>query len=178
MSGRRRASCTSLIVLAGMMSALVLGAAPPSDELPAHVVGVLNRHFPGWRLARLSPQLTALLSQGDAAGWVAGDFDGDGRMDYVVQIVRGGARPDEAQAVVAILARRGGPMVVHTMPETEAAYLRLAQRGERVPDLDADVMGRRTVVLQTDGVHILFGREAAVTCALEASIWRCFVSGD
>ncbi len=166
------------LIAAVVLSTVVLAAASPSDRLPARVLRVLDRHFPGWRLARLSPAMAARLSTRDQAEWVAGDLDGDGRTDYAVQIVRKGAPPDEAQAVVAILARGGAPMVVHAMPETGAAYLRLAPRGERVPDLDADVMGRRPVVLKTDGVHILFGHEAAITCVLEATAWRCFVSGD
>lgn len=65
-----------------------------------------------------------------------------------------------------------------TEKQSRKLNLRLARRGERVPDLDADPMGRRTLVLGTDGVHILFGQEAGMTCLWWAGRLRCFVSGD
>jgi hypothetical protein len=67
---------------------------------------------------------------------------------------------------------------VRVQNASDAVYLRLAGRGESVPDLDADDLGRRRVILQTDGVHILFGQQAGVTCVWQAGTVRCFIPGD
>jgi hypothetical protein len=92
--------------------------------------------------------------------------------------VRASVPSEQAQAVVAIRAATRRPEVLHAIPESQAAYLRLARRGERVPDVGTDVGRRRTVVLQTDGVHVLFGQEAGITCVWRAGAFGCFISGD
>ena len=92
--------------------------------------------------------------------------------------MRASVASEQAQAVVAIRAAARRPEVLHAIPESQAAYLRLARRGERVPDVGMDVGRRRTVVLQTDGVHVLFGQEAGVTCVWRARAFDCFISGD
>jgi len=178
----------SFLTFAALALAVALMAAAPArsssaPELPAAVRAQLTATYPGWRFARLDPrvqpELVAEPGRRRSPEWVSGDFDGDGRTDYAVQIVRPGPA-DSAQVVLAFLARRGGYQrsVLTTFGEHLGFYLRTSRRGERVLDLDKDPMGDSSIVLRHDAVDIPSTEGTGMTCLYEHARWRCVTSGD
>ena len=156
------------------------GRAP---DLPAAVRAQLTAAYPGWGFARLAPRLRSELvsepGRRRSPEWVPGDFNGDRRTDYAVQIVRPGAA-DSAQLVLAFVASPGGyrRFVLQSTGEHLGLYLRTSRRGERVLDLDRNANGDSSFVLVHDAVDILSGEGTGTTCLYELGRWRCITSGD
>jgi hypothetical protein len=160
-------------------------ATAQSGSMPRELGNALDARYPGWRLATT----TGFPNERQ---WVRGDFDGDGRAEYAVQIVRaaqdGGVRDDRRQLVLVAWRGRGDRSrafdftIVREEAVSELTYLALARRGERVPDLDADENGTRSYRLARDGIHILYGEVAGTTCQLTPNVsprrFQCRTSGD
>jgi hypothetical protein len=155
---------------------LAAGELPAQAALPRQLTQMLAQRYPGWRLATVEPTVRRTLKPGSSPAWIAGDFDGDKKRDYAVQLVR----EDSAQVLLAFLRRGTGyePVTVASVPASSGLYLRRATAGERVRDLEADPNGDSTVVLRRDGIHWLLGSESASTCRLEQNSFRCWLSGD
>jgi hypothetical protein len=161
------------------------GAAAQPAPVPRDLSSALDVAYPGWRLATT----TGFPNERQ---WLRGDFDGNGRAEYAIQIVRAaqdrGVSDDQRQIVVVAWPRRGDRSqgfeftVVRAEPVSELTYLALARRGERVPDLDADENGTRSYKLARDGIHILYGEVAGITCQLTPTVsprrFQCRTSGD
>jgi len=173
-------------VVAAMASRFGISPLPLTEQapaLPSVVTAQLSATYPGWRFARI---LTALLSEltSDAGErrsdeWITGDFNGDGRADYAVQIVRP-ARPDSVQLVVAFLATRGAytASLVSAQSEHFGVWLRTARRGEDVRDYDRWANGDSTFVLRNDAIMFLINEGGGMTCEHRSRRWRCFQSAD
>lgn len=154
-------------------------------ELPDAIRVQLTAAYPGWRFAKLDPRLRPELladpGRRRSAEWVSGDFNGDRRSDYAVQIVRPGSA-DSAQLVLAFVATRGTyqRFLLQATGEHLGLYLRTSRRGERVLDLDKDLNGDSSFVLVHDAVDMLSTEGTGVTCLYEAKAnrWRCVTSGD
>ena len=173
----------SSFVVAGLLAAG--GATAQAPGVPSALARALDAAYPGWRLATAT-------GFANKQQWLRGDFDGDGRADYAIQIVRSaqdrGSGDDQRQIVVVAWPRPGDRSrafeftIVHTDPISDLTYLALARRGERVPDLDADENGTRRYTLAHDGIHILYGEVAGTTCRLMPSVgarrFVCRTSGD
>jgi hypothetical protein len=173
------------LAAATALFALLPGASrAQTPSVPAELRAAVDATFPGWQLAttRSSKQRQ----------WIRGDFDGDGRADYAISIVRAadrsGVTADNRQALVAVMRRAGTAfrsfdiLIVHEEPVSDLTYLMLARRGERVPDLDADANGDKTYVLMHDGIHIVYAEAAAITCRWlpqrTQPAFQCAISGD
>jgi hypothetical protein len=159
------------------------GARSSRDSrLPSAVRAQLNTAFPGWRFAALAKELegtlTAEAGRRRSPEWVSGDYNGDRKPDYAVQIIRRGPM-DSAQIVVAFLTTSRGyhGYIVHASGEHPGLWLRTSRRGERLHDLDRDLNGDSTLVLTNDAIDIQ-ADEGGLTCAFEAGLWRCFTSAD
>jgi len=176
----RRALVLLMFLLAWRATAGAIVAGAP--ELPAGVRAQLTAAYPGWRFARVDPRLRPELVTEPGCRrspeWVSGDFDGDGRTDYAVQIIRPGPR-DSAQFVLAFVARRGAyqRFVLKQAGEHLGFFLRTSRPGERVLDLEKDLNGDSSFVLVRDAVDILSG-STGTTCLYESGRRRCVVSGD
>jgi hypothetical protein len=156
--------------------ALAARELPAQTALPRQVTQMLAQRYPGWRLATVEPRVRRTLKPGSSPAWIAGDFDGDKKRDYAVQLVR----DDSAQVLLALL-RRGTsyePVTVASAPVSSGLYLRRAAAGERVRDLEAEPNGDSSVVLRRDGIHWLLRDEAGSTCRYEQDSFRCWLSGD
>ncbi len=154
---------------------LALAVLAKQGSLPPEIRRVLDHRFPHWTFATVTPD----YGPGTSPAWLAVDFDGDGRMDYVVQLVArqsGGA----VQRVVAFLRRRADYTMValDSFPPTTTNYLQRVPRGTVRMDLDAPAGGVRTFRLAHDGVEIAYGDQAAKTCWYAASALRCVLTGD
>jgi len=155
------------------------GALAAQTSLPPAVQRRLTADFPGWRFARLGPELAPSLPAGASPGWVTADFDGDSLTDYAVQIVEGTSR-DSTQRVFAFLrrARQYRRVLLQAFPPSSIAYLQRAPRGETRPDFNADPNGGKQVRLKHDGVDLIFGESGALTCVYGSAGFRCIISGD
>jgi hypothetical protein len=137
---------------------------------------MLDHQFPGWQFATVMPD----YGPGTSPAWLAVDFDGDGRMDYAVQIVT----PDSGRGVQRVLAflRRGAGyalVALDSFPPTTADYLRRLPGGTARRNLDASVDGlARTFHLTHDGLEIDYGDQAAKTCWFAVKALRCALTGD
>src|SRR5947207_7553483 len=79
-------------------------------KFPVELESALDHDFPGWKLAKIDSDLQRRndISRIFAKrGFVSGDFDGDGRKDYAVMIVRSTVSGDE-QVVIAYLNAKTG----------------------------------------------------------------------
>lgn len=74
--------CAVLSTFAGLLSAQYVAAA---DTLPGEIRRSLNKSFPGWQFPLLGSRITKCNAR--SAVLIHGDFDGDGRPDYAVEIV-------------------------------------------------------------------------------------------
>jgi hypothetical protein len=170
-----------IILVSAMLAAIATtagaGSGPEAGStLPVEVRVTLAQQYPGWRFAA---QSAVRLKRGQSPEWVSADFDGDGRADYAVQIVRP-APPDTAQLVLAFLRRAEGYEMHELLgyPQNEHSYLARARRGERRPDLDQDPNGQKRFVLRHDGVDVLYAEKAGHTCLYEDRRFRCVLTGD
>jgi hypothetical protein len=86
----------------GLLALVVLGG---QGGLPDPIRRTLTQRFQGWEFPTLSPGFEASPGSGASPAWIAGDFDGDGRLDYAVQLVA----PSSGGSVQRVLAflRRG-----------------------------------------------------------------------
>jgi hypothetical protein len=152
------------------------GAQSSSRGLPAQIRADLNKLYPGWRFAEIGAALRP-LPRGRAVDWVSGDFNGDGRPDYAVQIVRPG-REVNSQTVVAFLGRGRGyeRLVVLAFLRNHETYLGRVRRGERRPDLETDPSGGSRFVLRTDAIDVIYGGQASHTCVYEGGKFRCIIT--
>ena len=176
--GRRASRCGLALALAG--APLACAEDPGNSE--AELRAALDTAYPeGWRFATIDEYWRPELQAGQREDWIGGDFDGDGRSDYVAQLVvhrmghPGGT--DRAQLIVALLRRRnrferhvinvgGGP--------NGAVYLSRIPRGETVHDR----AGRGDETLERDAVHQIFAGQASVAYVYDDGRWREFLTGD
>jgi len=164
-----------------LLGALLACAADPGNS-PGELRGALDTHYPeGWRFASLDDYARSELKPDQRVDWLGGDFDGDGRSDYVAQIIvhRMGhtSGSDSAQLVVVLLRRRnrferhvlgagGGP--------NREVFIGRIPRGETVHDYE----GRDGVTLESDAVHQIFAGQASVAYVFDDGKWREILTGD
>ena len=166
---------TPLIVAA---LGLVGASQAPVPPLPRAVRRAVDAAYPGWRFATIIPELRRELAPGQRPEWVSGDFDGDGRRDYAVQIVWAEAPPpqDSSQLTVALLRRPRGYArhVVHATGIHDGIWLARGRRGSRNCDFEADT----EFVYRTDAIEIGYGQEAGETCLFLRSAFRCLITSN
>lgn len=164
-------------VLGVAAAALLLGPGLRGPAaLPAALRAQLDREYPGWRFADVLPALRRGLRPGERPGWVRGDFDGDGRADYAVQIVRPAAPPDSAQLLLAYLRRPPGyaRRLVRAGGVHRGIYLAAGRRGQHGHDLEGDT----AFVYRADAVEVVYAEQARETCLYLGGRFRCLLTGD
>jgi hypothetical protein len=156
------------------------GASLPAQAgVPAAIRHQLSERYPGWHFAGLTTESGPTMLSGGSPAWISGDFDGDARTDYALQVVVR-ENQDSLQRVIAFLARGRDykATTLDSFPASGMAYLVRAARGEKRVDLDADPNGEQHLRLEHDGIDIVFGEVAASTCIYQRVRFRCVISGD
>jgi hypothetical protein len=158
----------------------------PEASIPANLAAVLDTAYPHWSLAKLSADLAPRVSS--AKQWLKGDFNGDALQDFAIQLVRDTSAlsaPDSMQMVIAFLAGANGSfrrIILRTWPRSDIIYLALVPRGDKVPDLEADLNGDSSYVLSNDAIGIVYAEKASETCRWVGSArpprFICRASGD
>ena len=162
---------TKLVVLA-------LTLLTAQGGLPEQIRRTLSRQFPGWEFATLASSHQPNGS-GSSPAWLAEDFDGDSRMDYVVQLVAPSSH-GPVQRVLGFL-RRGPDYILvplDSFPPVPSTYLQLVPQGAVRANLDADEAGTRTFRLPHVAVDIVYDDQAAKTCWYAVPTFRCVLTGD
>lgn len=168
------------IAVLGLIPLCLVGKLSAQAGLPRPIRAELTADFPGWAFAKLSAEYGRSVPRGASPAWISGDFDGDGRLDYAVQIVDARTREDSSQHVLAFLRRgaryRGIPL--QAFPPSRVAYLLRAPRGGERTDFDADPNGARRIRLKHDALEVIFAEAGALTCLYERTGFRCITTGD
>jgi hypothetical protein len=158
---------------------LAAGALQAQAALPRTIETALSASYPGWRFARVDSTYRVSMLSGGSAAWITGDFDGDARADYAVQIVAPSGA-DSVQRVVAFMRRHDGylPIPVQGFPVSGFTYLLRARRGEERMNFDADPNGDARERLPHDAIDLIYAEVAASTCLWESERFRCITTGD
>ena len=160
-----------LLAAAAGSSSWSAGAA---DRLPADVRATLDGQYRGWRFAKLAPDLRRLLAVNDSPEWVKGDYDGDGKIDYAVNIVNEGS--DNPQKIVVLLSRSSGfeQHVLESGPISTFTFLHPVRKGESRTDVTTD----KTYTMPTDALDVIYEEKGGVTYLFNRDHFRRIVSGD
>jgi hypothetical protein len=157
-----------LLVMAGL-TAEELSAA----SLPPAVKTQLDARYPGWKLAAISPQITAWFReyrfQYDP-NLVPGDFDGDGKTDYVVQI-----QTKQKQQLVIGFVNRGEKFEVHVLASDSVdpySYLFLMEKGSK----DFDFTTLKPFRHPVDAVDLLYFEKTPLTFMYRNGVFRKMLS--
>ena len=114
-------------------SALELKTAP---ALPLKVRSYLNEHYRGWKLTSMADGCSAEFRRAVATG----DFDGDGKRDYLLKFIRG-----RRGYILALLERKNGyeAHVLESMSVADIKHTGISvfRKGERVPMGDSEDPG-------------------------------------
>lgn len=132
------------IFLSGIVYSLMLLAATASaqpPELPKKVLANLDKTFPGWRLAEVDSSIWKYFQANSMPMFpsvIWGDFNGDKKRDYAVQIVYGDST-DRKRLLVAFLAKAKSydRVELHKQGDDHRYYLRLYEKGKIYTDSEA-----------------------------------------
>ena len=143
-------------------------------DLPDAVREQLRRTYADWEYPKLNKFNRDQLGPGLDPAAVRADFDGDGRMDWAVQIVHGDG-PVRDQSVLVFLDRRGGSTihVIQTVGENEATYLGVSPPGQH-----RDVVEDTAAISHGDVLDVLYGQEASVGYFYRNGRFVSFTTGD
>lgn len=146
-----------------------------SPSIPPEIRAHLDRHYPGWHFATVVPSLQAQLGPEERPSWISGDFDGNGYVDWTVQITRP-AEPYPEQLLLTFLAHPQGVRVytLQSGHEHKGIYLRRGPRGAEGRDIEADT----SVRYRADAIEVLYGQEAGETFLYLDGAFLSFMSGD
>jgi hypothetical protein len=115
----------------GSVLALLLLAFSARSDLPVAARELLDREYPGWRLAPVAVQVRDWFEQqrfSYAPNLARGDFDNDGKPDWALEIVAGGVQH------TLVLLNRGegfaGNLLASDGPDP-FTYLIVNRRGDR-----------------------------------------------
>jgi hypothetical protein len=137
-----------------------LSAGPPLP-LPPAILTTLNQEYPGWKLAPVSPQIQSEFKKhkiNRLPSLTSGDFDHDGKRDYVVQIVftapDQGEQPVTEQIVIVYLWRENAyeETIVQSMGLDPTVYLWVANKPMTETGSNAqDILTNKDVLMVLGG---------------------------
>jgi len=108
--------------------------APSSSVLPAEIQTTLDHEYPGWKLAPVNQQIQQEFKKhpvGHPPSLVWGDFDQDGKRDYVVQILL--RSPDLIeQILIAFIQRENSfeEMILESRGPNPNIYLGIIKKAD------------------------------------------------
>lgn len=176
-SGENR-GCLSACLITQLLASAQIPAEVRTPQPPKEIRVILEAKYPGWKFARVSAhacQAYPFYRFNIFPDFLWGDFDGDGRPDYALQIEH--PRPSGSERVVlAFLQRRAGfrAYVLETGAPSPDAYLWPHRRGEK----DFDFSRNREFTYSNDAVGVVYGEVAGVSYVFEHGSFRKIVSSD
>src|SRR6476620_1320789 len=92
-----------LLIVIGLVLLLSVEAAAQNSskiKFPTTARRRLDKKYPGWKFPKISDDIRQYFEKSDAElNLVSGDFDGNGRADYALQIEHGVERTDGGTTV-------------------------------------------------------------------------------
>ena len=155
-------------------------AQTTAPKLPAELTIALTQDFPGWKPAPIDSQVQQENKDARAVarrGFISGDFDGDGRADYVVMLLHPVESGSEEQVAVAYLSTKSGwqkHLLLQTSSAMPSTYLTLSRRGEACYDFDKD----QKFKCPSDVVNLIYSGQAGITYIFRSGKFDQIISGD
>lgn len=148
---------------------LLAGAA----LLPSAVTPELDSRYPGWQLATAAPQITSWFSECRfkfAPNLVTGDFDGDGKTGYVLQIQTKGGK----QVMIAFMdrGRKFETHILATDPPGPFSYLPRMEKGSK----DFDFTTLKPFRHPVDAVDLIYFEKTPLTFMYRKGVFRKMLS--
>jgi|SRR6185295_5816426 len=151
-----------------------------SDRLPSSVRLELNRRFPRWKFAEVSPEVRQFFETdmiGKSPNLIDGDFDGNGKRDYAVLITHGKARYGKLtwpRSLLIVFLRKSSGYRMHVIKEPNGEYLCLARKGEK----DFNYDEQKEITYANDAILTGILEKGGSSYVFEKGRFRSFVSSD
>ena len=142
------------------------------QELPTSATQILNRRFPGWKLADVSPEVKKFVKDYLKAASpviISGDFDGDRRRDYAALI-----RNKQSRYYLVIFLCRKSRYKMHVIKDPGGEYLTLAKKGTSDYNYDA----QKKITYPNDAISTGFFEKGGVSYVYHKGRFVSFVSSD
>jgi len=141
--------------------------------LPQAITVELDSRYSGWKLAPVAPQIRAWFTEYRFPfdpNLVTGDFDGDGKTDYVLQIQTAGAK----QVMIAFMDRGVGfeTHILATDALDPFRYLLRMDKGSK----DFDFTKLKPFRHPVDAVDLMYFDKAPLTFMYRKGVFRKMLS--
>ncbi len=144
-------------------------------KLPNAIKTILDRDYPGWQFAEVAKEIYEFFKMEKVEfdpNFIMGDFDGNGKRDYAIQIVHGGKR------IVLAFLKKGNffkKYVLETSPEPNPdIYLWLLKKGEKDYDYEAE----KEFFYPTDAIGVIYFEKAGVSYIFKKGKFQMIVTSD
>jgi len=152
-------------------------------EIPKKIADVLDSKYPGWYLVDNLKIIPRLQSNGvDTTkcrpNFVWGDFDGNGKQDYVVFIERKVASNPRVQFLVAFLAT-GSEFNHYLLEEAKGdayvtQFIWLAEKGSKTYDFEKD----EQFLLEYDSIQLMVYYKSSELIYYDKGEFKRIITGD
>jgi hypothetical protein len=160
-----------MLIIAALLGVLSSSGAQSYHKLPTSARVLLNRRFAGWKFVDVKPEVWQFLREhmnGASAVVIGGDFDGNGRRDYVALIQR-----NSRSCLVAFLRRRTS-YKMYVVKDPDGEYLTLATKGTRDYNYDK----QREITYANDAIMTGIFEKGGSSYVFKNGRFRSFVSSD
>jgi hypothetical protein len=157
-------------------------AQSDGQKLPTAVILTLNRRFPGWKFADVSPEVRKFVKEELKAAspvLISGDFDGDRRLDYAALIRRGYVFNSQGQAIeprhyLVIFLRRNTRYKMYVIKDPGGEYLILAKKGTS----DYNYNEQKEITYANDAILTGIFEKGGMSYVYKKGKFISFVSSD
>ena len=170
----------AVALLICILSAQSIWAHNQVDKLPSSARLQLNRRFPGWKFAEVSPEVRQLFEtemKGKSPALVKGDFDGNEKPDYAVLIWHGKLRYGDVswpRPFLVVFLQKGWGYRMYVIKDPEGEYLSVAKRGEK----DFNYDEQKEITYANDAILTSIFEKAGSSYVYEKGRFRSFISSD
>jgi hypothetical protein len=168
----------SMIGLALLLSVEVAAQTSSKIELPAAARRLLDKKYPGWKFPKVSADIRQYFKKSDAElNLVSGDFDGNGRADYALQIEHGVEFTDRGTSVpkshlVVLMKNNNGYRL--QIIDGGGDFIALTKKGDKGYNWET----RKNFIFARDAIETVFFEKAATAYVYEKGKFRAIVTSD
>jgi hypothetical protein len=152
----------------------------PTPKLPPAARAVLDGNYPGWKFSEASADVRHFLQKSDAElNLVAGDFDGNGQLDYALQIQHGtnlynGGASHSKLHLIALMKKASGYKLQVIDADGGGDYLIGWKKGDTGYDYHTD----KNFIFANDAVEAVTFEKAGISYVYEKGKFRSIITGD
>lgn len=167
-------NCLAMGLLSVLISTFGVGQ---EVYIPAAIRSYADSAYPGWRLSTITEEMRSAFFAHSKShpSYIRGDFDGNGKEDYALQITY----PDSIQysrAVTVFIAQgeRFTPYLLRSGPEDPERYIFLSPKGAKRFDWETE----KSFLCPSDGISIGFAGKAVETFFFHHGKFNKIITGD